>query len=188
MQKYLIVGLGNIGEEYQHTRHNIGFMVADALAQKVEQKFKPSNFGEIIQFKYKGRPVTVLKPNTYMNLSGRAVSFWAKKENIPVENILVVTDDLNLPFGTLRMRGKGSDGGHNGLKNIQAELGTTQYPKLRFGIGDKFVRGAQIDYVLGEWSAQEQEQMAERLDKASDACLSFVFAGLANTMNTFNGK
>ncbi|MRI62828.1 aminoacyl-tRNA hydrolase [Ornithobacterium rhinotracheale] len=188
MQKYLIVGLGNIGEEYQDTRHNIGFMVVDELAKKVDQKFKPSNFGEIIQFKYKARPVTVLKPDTYMNLSGKAVSFWAKKENIPVENILVITDDLNLPFGTLRMRGKGSDGGHNGLKSIQALLGTTQYPKLRFGIGDEFSRGGQIDYVLGKWSEEEQAKMAERLDKASDACLSFVFAGLANTMNTFNGK
>ena len=188
MQKYLIVGLGNKGEKYENTRHNIGFMVLDEVARKIEKNFEPSNFGDIIQFKYKARPVTLLKPDTFMNLSGKAVSYWVKKENIAIENILVVTDDLNLPFGTIRMRGKGSDGGHNGLKNIQELLNTTKYPKLRFGIGDEFSKGQQIDYVLGEWNESEKERLQERLDKSAEACLSFIFAGLANTMNTFNGK
>ncbi|MBV7441076.1 aminoacyl-tRNA hydrolase [Weeksellaceae bacterium TAE3-ERU29] len=188
MQKYLIVGLGNKGEKYENTRHNIGFMILDEVARQIEKNFEPSNFGDIIQFKYKARPVTLLKPDTFMNLSGKAVVYWAKKEGISVENILVVTDDLNLPFGTIRMRGKGSDGGHNGLKNIQDLLNTTKYPKLRFGIGDEFSKGHQIDYVLGEWNASEKERLQERLSKSAEACLSFVFAGLSNTMNTFNGK
>lgn len=188
MQKYLIVGLGNKGEQYKNTRHNIGFLVLDTIAQEIEKTFESSKFGEIIQFKHKARPVTLLKPDTFMNLSGKAVTYWAKKENIPIENILVVTDDLNLPFGTLRMRAKGSDGGHNGLKNIQELLQTNQYPKLRFGIGDSFSKGQQIDYVLGNWGTQEAEQLPERLHQAAQACLSFVFSGIANTMNIFNGK
>ena len=188
MQKYLIVGLGNKGDKYENTRHNIGFMILDEVARKIDKTFEPSNFGDIIQFKYKARPVTLLKPDTFMNLSGKAVVYWAKKEGISIENILVVTDDLNLPFGTIRMRGKGSDGGHNGLKNIQDLLNTTKYPKLRFGIGDEFSKGHQIDYVLGEWNESESERLQERLDKSAEACLSFIFAGLANTMNTFNGK
>jgi len=188
MQKYLIVGLGNIGEKYRYTRHNIGFLAAEELVRKMDAKFAPSNFGEIAQFKYKARPVTVLKPNTYMNLSGNAVKFWMEKEKISIENIFVVTDDLNLPFGTIRIRGKGSDGGHNGLKDIQAKLNTQNYPRLRFGVGSEFDTGSQIDYVLGNWSEEEVLKLPERLNKVADAVLSFVFSGLNNTMNNFNGK
>src|SRR5690554_5006123 len=188
MQKYLIVGLGNIGEKYRYTRHNIGFLAVDELVKQLDQSFTSSNFGEIAQFKYKARPVTVLKPNTYMNLSGNAVKFWMEKEKISIENIFVVTDDLNLPFGTIRIRGKGSDGGHNGLKDIQAKLNTQNYPRLRFGVGNEFDTGSQIDYVLGNWSEEEVLKLPERLNKVADAVLSFVFSGLNNTMNNFNGK
>lgn len=188
MQKYLIVGLGNKGEKYQETRHNIGFDIVDRVAEKWGESFSPSNFGEVVQTKYKARPVTLLKPDTYMNLSGKAVSYWVKKEKIPLSNLLIVTDDLNLPFGTLRMKGKGSDGGHNGLKSIQESLQTTKYPKLRFGIGNEYSRGGQIDFVIGKWNVEEVEKMPERVDRFAEACLSFIFAGLANTMNTFNGK
>lgn len=188
MQKFLIVGLGNIGEKYRYTRHNIGFLAVDELLRKVDAPFSASNFGEVAQFKYKGKSVTVLKPNTYMNLSGDAVRFWMQKENIAIENILVVTDDLNLPFGTIRMKGKGSDGGHNGLKDIQNKLANPNYPRLRFGISGEFKVGNQIDYVLGNWSEEEVEKLPERLNTVSDAILSFIFAGLNNTMNNFNGK
>src|SRR5690606_5060081 len=145
MQKYLIVGLGNIGEKYRYTRHNVGFLAVEELVRKMEAKFTASNFGEIAQFKYKARPVTVLKPNTYMNLSGDAVRFWMVKEGIPMENIFVVTDDLNLSFGSIRIRGKGSDGGHNGLKDIQNKLQSQQYARLRFGVGNEFEQGRQVD-------------------------------------------
>lgn len=188
MQKYLIAGLGNTGEKYAATRHNIGFLVADEMARNAGFAFTPSNFGEISQFKFRGRPVTILKPDTYMNLSGNAIDFWLKKENIPVQNLMVITDDLNLPFGTLRIRGKGSDGGHNGLKSIQDKLQTTNYPRLRFGIGDKFLQGQQIDYVLGNWTQPEKEKLEERLAVSSEAVYAFIFTGLANAMNEFNGK
>lgn len=188
MQKYLIIGLGNIGAQYENTRHNIGFKVVEEVAKKVDAKFSPSNFGEVAQFKYKARPVTLLKPNTYMNLSGDAVRFWMRKENISLENIFVITDDLNLPFGTIRMRGKGSDGGHNGLKDIQNKVGGQNYARLRFGVGNEFSEGKQVDYVLGDWSAEENEKMNERLNLAADAVLSFIFQGLGNTMNQYNGK
>lgn len=188
MQKYLIVGLGNIGEKYAETRHNIGFDVLEKMAEKAEQKFVNSNFGEIAQFKFKSRPVTLLKPNTYMNLSGKAVKFWLDKENIRLENLLIVTDDLNLDFGTIRMRGKGSDGGHNGLKNIQDVLQTTKYPKLRFGIGNKYEQGRQIDFVIGKWTQEERTQLPERISCMSEAAYSFIFNGLSNAMNQYNGK
>lgn len=188
MQKYLIVGLGNIGEKYRYTRHNIGFLAADELVRRQEVSFAPSNFGEVAQFKYKARPVTVLKPNTYMNLSGDAVRFWMQKENISIENVLIITDDLNLPFGTIRIKRKGSDGGHNGLKDIQNKLQNQNYPRLRFGIGSEFPGGHQIDYVLGNWSEEEVEKLPERLQKVTDAVLSFVFAGVNNAMNQYNGK
>ena len=188
MQKYLIVGLGNIGEKYAATRHNIGFLIADEIAKNAGFNFIPSNFGEICQFKFRGRPVTVLKPDTFMNLSGNAIEFWMKKENIPIENVMVITDDLNLPFGTIRIRGKGSDGGHNGLKSIQDKLQTVKYPRLRFGIGDKFHQGGQVDYVLGEWSQEERNQLEERLAVCSEAVFAFIFTGLSNAMNEFNGK
>lgn len=186
--KYLIVGIGNKGEEYAETRHNIGFKVAEKIAEKIEAPFKTSNFGLLAEGKYKGRKVLILKPDTYVNLSGNAVKFWMQKENIPLENILVVTDDLALPFGTLRMKPKGSDAGHNGLKNIQDKLQTQNYPRLRFGISADYEKGRQIDYVIGEWSDEEKEKLPERIEKFSEAVLSFVFAGINNTMATFNGK
>lgn len=188
MHKYLIVGLGNIGETYRYTRHNIGFLAADELVRNQNSSFQPSNFGEVAQFKYKARPITVLKPNTFMNVSGDAVKFWLNKENIPIENLLVLTDDLNLPFGSVRIRGKGSDGGHNGLKDIQVKLNTTHYARLRIGVGNEFETGKQVDYVLGKWSEDEVVKLPERLAHVAEACLSFVFNGLQETMNKFNGK
>lgn len=186
--KYLIVGLGNKGEEYAETRHNIGFKVADKIAAELETPFKSANFGWLAEGKYKGRKVLILKPDTYMNLSGNAVRFWLQKENIPVENLMIITDDLALPFGTLRMKMKGSDAGHNGLKSIQQQLNTQQYPRLRFGISADFAEGRQVDYVLGKWTEAEKEKLPERIEKFSKACLSFVFAGIQNTMTAFNGK
>lgn len=186
--KYLIVGIGNKGEEYKETRHNVGFKVAEKIAETLEAPFKSSNFGWMAEGKYKGRKVFVLKPDTYVNLSGNAVKYWMQKENIPLENILIITDDLALPFGSLRLKGKGSDAGHNGLKNIQQMLGTPNYARLRFGISADFEKGRQVDYVIGEWSEEEKEQLPERIETFSKAALSFVFAGLANTMNAFNKK
>ncbi|AYO58577.1 aminoacyl-tRNA hydrolase [Chryseobacterium sp. 6424] len=186
--KYLIIGLGNKGEEYAETRHNIGFKVAEKIAAEIDAPFKSANFGWLAEGKYKGRKVLVLKPDTYMNLSGKAVRFWMQKENIPLENIMVITDDLALPFGTLRMKMKGSDAGHNGLKSIQQELQTQDYPRLRFGISADFSEGKQVDYVLGKWTEEEKEKLPERIEKFSKACLSFVFAGIQNAMTGFNGK
>ena len=186
--KYLIVGIGNKGEEYAETRHNIGFKVAEKIAEKIEAPFKSSNFGLLAEGKYKGRKVFVLKPDTYVNLSGNAVKFWMQKENIPLENILIITDDLALPFGSLRMKMKGSDAGHNGLKSIQSQLNSQNYPRLRFGISAEFSEGKQADYVLGKWNEEEKEKLSERIEKFSQACLSFVFAGIQNTMTAFNGK
>ena len=186
--KYLIVGLGNKGEEYAETRHYIGFKVAEKIAETLEASFKSSIFGLVAEGKYKGRKVFVLKPDTYKNLSGNSVKFWMQKENISIDNVLVITDDLNLPFGMIRIRGKGSDGGHNGLKDIQNKLQNQKYARLRFGISGDFSNGHQIDYVLGTWSEEEVEKLPERLNTISDAILSFIFAGLNNTMNNFNGK
>ena len=186
--KYLIVGIGNKGEEYAETRHNIGFKVAEKIAEKLEVPFKSSNFGLLPEGKYKGRKVFVLKPDTYVNLSGNAVKFWMQKENIPLENILVITDDLALPFGSLRMKMKGGHGGHNGLRNIEAVLNTNLYTRLRFGIAAEFKEGQQVDYVLGQWNEAEKEKLSERIEKFSQAALSFVFAGIQNTMTGFNGK
>ena len=186
--KYLIVGIGNKGAEYENTRHNIGFKIIEKTAEKIGASFKSANFGWLAEGKYKGRKVFLLKPDTYVNLSGNAVKFWMQKEHIPLENILVVTDDLALPFGTLRLKGKGSDAGHNGLKNIQAMLNTPNYARLRFGISSDFEKGRQVDYVIGEWDDAENEKLPERITFFSDAVLSFVFSGLNNTMNAFNGK
>lgn len=186
--KYLIVGLGNKGDEYSETRHNIGFKIADKIAETLEAPFKSSNFGLLAEGKYKGRKVLVLKPDTYMNLSGKAVRFWLQKESIPIENLMIITDDLALPFGTLRMKMKGSDAGHNGLKSIQQQLGTLNYPRLKFGISADFSEGKQVDYVLGKWNEAENGKLQERIETATKACLSFVFAGIQNTMTTFNGK
>ena len=186
--KYLIAGLGNIGAEYARTRHNIGFKVADALAEKAGATFVSSRYGSVAEIRHKGRTFVLLKPSTYMNLSGKAVAYWLRQEKIPQENLLVVVDDIALPFGTIRLRAKGSDGGHNGLKNIAETLGNADYARLRFGIGGDFPKGFQIDYVLGEWTPEESAALPERLEAASEAVLSFGTAGLARTMNAFNRK
>ncbi len=187
MKKYLIVGLGNIGQEYAHTRHNVGFDALDYLAQKEELTFASARLGALTTFSHKGRKAFLLKPSTYMNLSGKAVKYWLQKEKIPLENLLVITDDLNLPFGTLRLKKKGSDGGHNGLKDIQTQLGTTQYNRLRFGISDAFSKGRQVDYVLSKWTSEEETQLPERFDKMREIIKSFMTAGVDRTMNQFNG-
>lgn len=188
MKKFLIVGLGNIGEKYDNTRHNIGFKVVEQLAKKESITFETQKLGDLASFKFKGRTFILLKPSTYMNLSGKAVLFWLTKEKIPLENLLVVTDDLNLPFGTLRIKAKGSDGGHNGLKDIQDKLNTNKYNRFRFGISNSFGKGQQVNYVLGEWSEEESTHLNERLNIAAEAIKSFGTAGLTNTMNTYNGK
>jgi PTH1 family peptidyl-tRNA hydrolase len=188
MKKFLIVGLGNIGSEYANTRHNIGFKVLDYIANQEGISFQTVKLGEVVELKIKGRTLLLLKPNTFMNLSGKAVKYWLEKENIEKENMLVITDDLNLAFGTIRIKTKGSDGGHNGLKNIQLLLNSTEYPRFRFGISDAFKKGQQVNYVLGEWDAEEKEKLKERLEISSEIVKSFALAGLNNTMNTFNGK
>lgn len=187
-KKFLIVGLGNIGAEYVNTRHNIGFKVLDHFAKKEAVTFETVKLGALAQYKFKGRTFLLLKPNTYMNLSGKAVQYWMDKENIPLENILVITDDLNLSFGTIRIKPKGSDGGHNGLKNINLVLNTNQYTRFRFGISDEFKKGKQVDYVLGEWDDAEKIALLERLEISSEIIKSFGTAGLELTMTSFNGK
>ncbi len=188
MKKFLVVGLGNIGPKYENTRHNIGFKVVDAFAKAQETSFETDKLGDIARTKIKGKTVILLKPNTFMNLSGKAVRYWLQQENVPLENLLVITDDLNLEFGTIRVKIKGSDGGHNGLKDIQAQLNTTHYNRFRFGISDSFSKGRQVDYVLGEWTPQEEASLVERLDKSCEVITSFASAGINNTMNTYNGK
>ncbi len=188
MNKFLIVGLGNIGSEYANTRHNIGFRILNHFAEQNQVNFKNAKFGDIAELKIKGRTTFLLKPNTYMNLSGKAVKYWMEKENILAENILIITDDLNLSFGTIRIKAKGSDGGHNGLKNIQQVLNTNVYPRFRFGISDEFKKGQQVDYVLGEWTTEEKLALKTRLPLCNDIINSFVFGGLNNTMNAYNGK
>ena len=188
MKKFLIVGLGNIGSEYANTRHNIGFKILDYISNQENCPFQTVKLGELAELKIKGRSLLLLKPNTYMNLSGKAVKYWMEKENIEKENILIITDDLNLVFGTIRIKTKGSDGGHNGLKNIQLELNTSEYPRFRFGISDAFKKGQQVNYVLGEWSEEEKAKLKERLEIASEIVKSFALAGLNNTMNLYNGK
>ena len=186
--KFLIVGLGNIGSEYRDTRHNIGFSVLDALAEASNTSFSTQRYGDVATMRLKNQNLVLLKPSTYMNLSGDAVRYWKTKENIEVENILVVVDDLSLPFGAIRMKGKGSDGGHNGLKHINQMLGTEAYPRLRFGIGNDFPRGGQIDFVLGEFGQEDLQQMDERLKLAAEAVRTFCLAGLNIAMNQFNNK
>ncbi len=188
MKKFLIVGLGNIGDEYENTRHNIGFKVLDALAKASNTVFKTDRYGDLAEFRYKGRTFVLLKPSTYMNLSGKAVKYWMNKEKIPTENLLIITDDLALPLGTLRLKGKGSDGGHNGLKSVQGLLGTSKYARLRFGIGDEFSKGKQINYVLGEWKASEKDILPQRIEKATEIIKAFGTIGLNFTMNQFNNK
>ena len=184
----MIVGLGNIGDEYRETRHNIGFMVLDALAKASNIVFKDGRYGATTTLSVKGRQLILLKPSTYMNLSGNAVRYWMQQEKIPLENVLVVVDDLALPFGSLRLKGKGSDAGHNGLKHIAATLGTQNYARLRFGIGNDFPKGAQVDYVLGNFDEEDRKQMPERLELAGEIIKSFCLAGLNLTMNQYNNK
>jgi len=186
--KYLIVGLGNIGAEYTNTRHNIGFKILDALAGASNILFATDRYADRSVFKFKGRQYILIKPSTYMNLSGKAVNYWMQKENIPIENVLVLTDDLALNLGHVRIKSKGSDGGHNGLKNINEVLGSNQYARLRFGIGNEFSRGAQIDYVLGEWTSDEIKILPERIDLCIEAIKAFGTIGIQRTMNQFNNK
>ena len=188
MRKFLVVGLGNIGPKYHNTRHNIGFRILDFLAKEHELTFESNKLGDTAVYKFKGRQFLLLKPSTYMNLSGKAVNYWMQKENVGIDNLLIITDDLNLPFGTLRLKGKGSDGGHNGLKDIQAVLNTNKYPRFRFGISSEFSKGRQVDYVLGEWTDEEEAKMKERLKVSIEIIKSFGTAGINNTMNTYNGK
>jgi PTH1 family peptidyl-tRNA hydrolase len=188
MKKFLIIGLGNPGSKYTETRHNIGFKILDEIAQEKGAAFETLKLGDVATIKHKGKSIVLLKPNTFMNLSGKAIKFYMKQESITKDQILVVTDDLNLPFGTLRMKAKGTDGGHNGLKDTQITLNTPNYPRLRFGISADFSKGKQVDYVLGEWDKEENRHLPERLSTAAEMALSFTHAGLANTMNQFNGK
>ena len=188
VKKYLIVGLGNIGATYHNTRHNIGFDALDALAEEKELTFEELRYGALTKTKFKGRTLLLLKPSTFMNNSGKAIRYWALKENIPLENILIITDDLNLPFGTLRLKTKGSDGGHNGLKDTQAQLNTTNYSRLRFGIHSDEKGYDTVDFVLGKWTAEEQTTLKERYEMISKMIFSFATQGAQNTMNQFNGK
>ncbi|AZQ43504.1 aminoacyl-tRNA hydrolase [Nonlabens ponticola] len=188
MKKFLIVGLGNPGSKYENTRHNIGFKILDELASMKEVSFETLKLGDVAQTTHKGKKITLLKPNTFMNLSGKAIKYYLKQENISIDQLLVVTDDLNLEFGTIRMKGKGSPGGHNGLKDTQVQLNTPNYPRLRFGISDQFSKGNQVNYVLGEWSNEELKDLPERIETAARAALAFTHGGLANAMNQFNGK
>jgi len=188
MKKFLIVGLGNIGAEYVNTRHNIGFKILDFMAKKEALSFETVKLGALAEYKFKGRTYFLLKPNTYMNLSGKAVQYWMEKEKIAKDNVLVITDDLNLPFGTIRIKPKGSDGGHNGLKNINLVLNNNEYPRFRFGISDAFKKGQQVHYVLGEWGESELAALPERLELACEVIKSFGTSGLEFTMTGFNGK
>lgn len=183
---YLVAGLGNIGAEYADTRHNVGFMVLDAWAASADATFQTARYGDIAKISFKGRRITLLKPSTYMNLSGNAVRYWMNELGIPMENLIVICDDLNLPFGTLRMRKKGSDGGHNGLKNIQELLETTEYPRIRIGIGNNFKKGGQVDFVIGPMSPEEREAMPEICNKVIEGIKAFTTIGPDRAMNSFN--
>ncbi|PSL06589.1 aminoacyl-tRNA hydrolase [Cecembia rubra] len=184
--KYLIVGLGNIGPEYELTRHNVGFLTVDRMADQNGAEWKSDRLAFIAQFKHKGRHIYLIKPTTYMNLSGKAVNYWMKELNIPKENIMVIVDDVALPFGKLRMRAKGSAAGHNGLKNIEALCGGSDYPRLRFGIGDNYPKGRQVEYVLGRWTQKEIDELPIFMDKAIEMSLSFCTIGINMTMTQFN--
>tara|TARA_B110000881_G_scaffold40589_1_gene33073 strand:+ start:601 stop:1221 length:621 start_codon:yes stop_codon:yes gene_type:complete len=188
MKKFLIVGLGNIGDTYKNTRHNIGFQILDALAKDQEVKFETEKLGDITRFRHKGRTFILLKPSTYMNLSGKAVSYWMTQEKIQLENVFVVTDDVHLDFGFVRIKTKGSAGGHNGLKDIQEKLNTQQYTRFRFGVGGNYAKGRQADFVLGSWTKEEESQLIEKIPLATKAIVSFGTDGINNTMNSYNGK
>ena len=184
--KYLIVGLGNIGAEYQHTRHNIGFDVVDYLAKEAGVSFRQETHGDMAEIKYKGRTLILLKPSTYMNLSGKAVKYWMEKQKIQPENLLVIVDDLHLDLGKMRLRDRGSDGGHNGLKDIQDKLGSSHYIRLRMGIGQDFRPGQQVNFVLGKWKPNEEADVEKMISKASDAVKNFTTIGLKLTMDSLN--
>ncbi|MBN2347552.1 MAG: aminoacyl-tRNA hydrolase [Bacteroidales bacterium] len=184
--KYLIVGLGNIGDEYQNTRHNIGFNILDAMAVASNISFKDKRYGFVAEYKYKSRTFVLLKPSTYVNLSGRAVNYWMQQEKIPIENVLVLVDDLALPFGTLRIRPRGGSGGHNGLENINLILGQQNYARLRFGIGNDFMPGQQVDYVLSQWAVDERKLLEEKINTCINIIQSFGTIGLERTMNLYN--
>ena len=193
MSKFLIAGLGNIGEEYAFTRHNVGFLVADALAKSLQKEessvaklFRNDRLAMVNESKFKGKNLIIIKPTTFMNLSGKALNYWLQTEKIPLENLLVITDDLALPYGTLRLRKKGSDGGHNGLSDIITTLGTVDYARLRFGIGSEFSKGKQVDYVLGQWDEEEQKTLQDRIDTCVKIVKSFVSIGIERTMTDFN--
>ncbi len=188
MKKILIIGLGNIGDKYTNTRHNAGFKIVEALAQKFDALFQTVKLGDIARFNHKGRLFILLKPSTFMNLSGKAVRYWMTQENISIENLLVVGDDISIPFGSIRIKGKGTAAGHNGFQDIQDVLQTTEYARLRFGVGSDFSKGRQVEYVLGEWTLEESVKLSERTQKAAEACLSFGMVGLEMTMTGFNGK
>ena len=186
--KYLIAGLGNIGAEYKNTRHNIGFQILDALTGASNISFNDKRYGFVAEYKYKARTFILLKPTTYVNLSGRAVAYWMQKEDIEISNLLVLVDDLALPFGTIRVRAKGGAGGHNGLENINQVLGRNDYARLRFGIGDNFHKGFQVDYVLGDWSREEEKELPAKIDSCIEIIQSFGTIGTDRTMNFFNKK
>lgn len=186
MSTYLIAGLGNIGDEYTHTRHNIGFDVLDHFVSKHSGNFATGRLADIVTLRLKGRKIVCIKPNTYMNLSGKAVKFWMDKEHVPMENLLVIVDEIALPLSKLRLKTNGSDGGHNGLKSIQESLGTNAYARLRFGIGNDYPKGGQVDFVLGRWDQQEEPVVQAKIGKCAELIESFIFSGSARTMTSFN--
>ncbi|MCW3084861.1 MAG: peptidyl-tRNA hydrolase [Bacteroidetes bacterium] len=188
MSKFLIAGLGNIGDEYENTRHNIGFKVLDTLAKENNLKFSSDRLAAVAEYKFKGRTLILIKPATFMNLSGKAVNYWLQAEKIPKENLVVVTDDIALPFGSLRMKGKGSDGGHNGLKNIQETLNSVDYARIRFGVGSEFAKGRQVEYVLGKWTPDEEKLLEPRIKQAVEMIQGFATIGLQLTMTNYNKK
>lgn len=188
MSKYLIIGLGNIGKEYEHTRHNIGFDVADELCKELNGSFELGRLAVYTKTSFKGKQLYIIKPTTYMNLSGKAIKYWMNELKIPIENIFVIVDDLALPFGQLRVRAKGSSAGHNGLNSIEEELLTQDYPRLKFGIGNEFPKGRQVEFVLGKWDANQGIELQERITVAVEIVKSFCTIGLTNTMNSFNNK
>ena len=188
MSKFLVAGLGNIGDEYTNTRHNIGFTIAEAFARTASVHFSVDRLASVAELKFKGKILILIKPSTFMNLSGKAVNYWMQQDKITIDNLLVITDDLALPFGTLRMKGKGSDGGHNGLTSIIEHLGTNEFPRLRFGVGNEFSKGRQVDHVLGEWNKEEQLALTPRIEVAVDMIKGFATIGLQRTMTLFNNK
>lgn len=188
MKKILIVGLGNMGVAYSNTRHNIGFYILNALARDFNVVFETEKLGAVVRFRYAGKSFTLLKPSTYMNLSGKAVKYWTAQEKIPLENLCIVTDDIHIDFGVIRIKTKGSAGGHNGLKHIEEQMQTQHYTRFRFGVGRKYPSGRQAEFVLGEWTEEEESQLAERVSVSTQALLSFGVNGVHKTMNQFNGK